>query len=113
MRATVYPSESVPQPDAAQWRMLRAIAFDAIAAAREHGAETVVFGSYRVVARRLVVDGGAVIELTLSRAPCDSDARADSVRTEVARCANPGSASAIAWRCPCQCAIHAEVLTAG
>ena len=113
MRAAVYPSESAPQPDAAQWRMLRAIAFDAIATAREYGSESVVFGSYRVVARRVVVDGGAFVEVTLSRAPCDSDARADSVRTEVARCANPGSASAIAWRCPCRYAVHAKVSTAG
>jgi hypothetical protein len=93
--------------------MLRAIAFDAIAAAREHGAEAVVFGGYRVAARRVAVDGGAVIEITLSRAPCGSDARADSVRTEVARCANPGSAWVIAWRCPCGRAVHAEVSTAG
>jgi hypothetical protein len=93
--------------------MLRAIAFDAIAAARERGAETVAFGGYRVAARRVVVDGGAVIELALSCAPSDNDARAASVRTEVAGYANPGSASAIAWRCPCQCAVHAEVLTAG
>ena len=113
MRAAVYPSENVPQPDAAQWRMLCAVACDAIATAREHGADTVVFGGYRVVARRLVVDGDAVIELTLSRAPCGSDARAASVRTEVARCANPGSASAIAWRCPCRYAVNAEVSTGG
>jgi hypothetical protein len=93
--------------------MLRAIAFDAIATAREYGSESVVFGSYRVVARRVVVDGGAFVEVTLSRAPCDSDARAANVRTEVARCANHGTASVIAWRCPCGCAVHTEVSTGG
>ncbi len=113
MRATAYPLESVPQPDAAQWRMLRAIAFDAIAAAREHGADTVVFGGYRVAARRVVLEGSAVIEVTLSCTPSGSDAHGAGVRTEVARCANPGSASAIAWRCPCGRAVHAEVSTAG
>lgn len=109
----MYPSESAPQPDAAQWRMLRAIAFDAIAAAREHGADAVVFGGYLLVARRVVFEGGAVVEITLSRAPSDGDARTASVRTEVARCANPGTASVIAWRCPCGRAVHAEVSTAG
>ncbi len=113
MRAAAYPSESVPQPDAAQWRMLRAIASDAIATARKHGAETVVFGGYRVVARRLVVDGGAVIDLALSCAPSDNDARAASVLTEVAQPFKAGTASAIAWRYPCRCAVYAEVLTAG
>lgn len=113
MRPAAYPSDSVPQPDAAQWRMLRAIAFEAIEAARTHGAETVVFGGYRVAARRVVLDGGAVVEVTLSRRPSDSDARAASVRTEVARCANHGTASVIAWRCPCVRAVHAEVSTAG
>ncbi len=113
MKTAVYPSESAPQPDAAQWRMLRAIAVEAIAAAREHGAETIVFGGYRVAARRVVVDGGTVIELALSCAPSDNDARAASVRTEVAGCANPGTASVIAWRCPYGCAVRAKVLPVG
>jgi hypothetical protein len=93
--------------------MLRAIAFDAIAAAREHGVDTVVFGGYRLVARRVVFEGGAVIEVTLSRAPSESDARAASVRTEVAGCCTPGTASVIAWRCPYGCAVHTEVSTGG
>jgi hypothetical protein len=113
VKAAAYPSESAPQPDAAQWRMLRAIAAEAIAAAREHGAETIVFGGYRVAARRVVVDGGTVIELTLSRAPSDREARAATVRTEVAGFANPETASVIAWRCPYGCNVRSKVPPVG
>ncbi len=93
--------------------MLRAIAAEAIAAAREHGAETIVFGGYRVAARRVLVDGGTVIELTLSRAPSDREARAATVRTEVAGFANPETASVIAWRCPYGCTVRSKVPPAG
>jgi len=113
VRAAVYPSENVPQPDAAQWRMLCAVACDAIAAAREHGADTVVFGGYRLAARRVLFEGGTAVELTLSRTPTGSDTRAASVRTEVASSTNQGTASVIAWRSDCGCAVRSSVSTAG
>jgi len=113
VRADLNRASSDPQLDAAQWRMLCAIARDAIAAAWTYGSETVVFHGFRVWARRVEIGNSAAIEVALSR-PLSADLGLPAaVRTEVAGCANPGTASVIAWRCPYGCAVRAKVLPVG
>ena len=102
-----------PQPDAAQWRMLRAIAGDAIAVAARHGAESAVFGGYRIAARRVGTRRASGVVLTLGVAPSDHDGARSAVRTAVALPAAPDAASVIAWRCPGGRAVGSEVPTAG
>ncbi len=114
MRADRDLAPGAPQLDAVQWRMLCAIARDAIASAREHGASTAVFGGYRLMARRVGTDAGtAAVELTMSHEPPGDIGPAANLRTEVALSFEPGTASVIAWRCACGRAVCAEVSSAG
>ena len=113
MRAGLNRASSDPQPDAVQWRMLCAIARDAIAAARTHGSETVVFHGYRVAARRVEIGNSAAIEVTLSLSSSAAFGLPTAVRTEVALPVEAGTASVIAWRCACGRAVCAEVPSAG
>jgi hypothetical protein len=92
---------SGPQPDSAQWRMLCAIARDAIAAACERGVSTADFGGYRLSAKRVSTGSALAIRVTFRLAPPVDFGLADSVRTEVALPIEAESASSIAWRCPC------------
>jgi hypothetical protein len=104
---------STPQLDAAQWRMLCAIARDAIAAACTHGSESVVFHGYRVAARRVEIGNSAAIEVTVSLPLAAAPGLQAAVRTEVARSFEAVTASVIAWRCACGRAVCAEVSSAG
>ena len=113
MRAGPNRASSAPQPDAVLWRMLCAIARDAIAAARTNGSETVAFHGYRVAARRVEIGNSAAIEVTLSLPPSAASGLPTAVRTEVALPIEAGTASVIAWRCACGRAACAEVSTAG
>jgi hypothetical protein len=92
---------SGPQPDSAQWRMLCAIARDAIAAACERGVSTADFGGYRLSAKRVSTGGAVAIRVTFRLAPPGDLGLANSVRTEVALPIEAESASSIAWRCAC------------
>ena len=58
---------SAPQLDAAQWRMLCAIARDVVVAARSHGSETALFRGYRVAARRIETGSSPGIEVTVNK----------------------------------------------
>jgi hypothetical protein len=113
VRADLNRASSDPQLDAAQWRMLCAIARDAIAAACTHGSESVVFHGYRVAARRVEIGNSAAIEVALSR-PLSADLGLPAaVRTEVALPVEAGTASVIAWRCACGRAVCVKGPTAG
>ena len=113
MRADLNRASSDQQLDAAQWRMLCAIARDAIAAARTHGSETVVFHGYRVAARRIEIGNSAAIVVTLSLPSSGVSGLPAAVRTEVALPVEAGTASVIAWRCACGRTVCAEVPSAG
>jgi hypothetical protein len=113
VRADLNRASSDPQLDAAQWRMLCAIARDAIAAACTHGSETVVFQGYRVAARRVEIGNSAAIEVTVSLLASATSCPPTAVRTEVALLVEAGTASVIAWRCACGRAVCAEVPSAG
>jgi hypothetical protein len=93
--------------------MLRAIAGDAIEAARRHGAESAVFGGYRIAARRVGTRSASGVVLTLGVAPSAPGGTLPAVRTAVAPPAAPDAASVIAWRCPGGRAVGSEVPTAG
>ncbi len=104
---------NAPQLDAVQWRMLCAIAHDAVATARTRGLEIVVFHGYRVAARRVEAGGTVVIEVTV-RPPLAAElAFAARVRTEVAIPFKAEPASVIAWRCACGRVVCAELPSAG
>ncbi|MEZ5650670.1 MAG: hypothetical protein R3E87_08995 [Burkholderiaceae bacterium] len=105
------PSDS--QLDAVQWRMLCAIARDAVVAASTYGSETVAFHGYRVAARRVEIGNSAAIEVTLSLPPSAASGHPTAVRTEVASPVEAGTASVIAWRCACGRVVCAEVPSAG
>jgi hypothetical protein len=92
---------SGPQPDSAQWRMLCAIARDAIAAACERGVSTADFGGSSLSAKRVSTGGAVAIRVTFRLAPPGDLGLANSVRTEVALPIEAESASSIAWRCAC------------
>ena len=104
---------STPQLDAAQWRMLCAIARDVVAAARSHGSEAAHFRGYRVAARRIETGSSPGIEVTVSLPLAAAPGLQAAVRTEVARSFEAGTASVIAWRCACGRAVCAEVPSAG
>jgi hypothetical protein len=113
VRADLNRASSDPQLDEAQWRMLCAIARDAIASACTHGSESVVFHGYRVAARRVEIGNSAAIEVVLSR-PLSADLGLPAaVRTEVALPVEAGTASVIAWRCACGRAVCVKGPTAG
>jgi hypothetical protein len=113
VRADLNRASSDPQLDAAQWRMLCAIARDAIAAACTHGSESVVFHGYRVAARRVEIGNSAAIEVTVSLLASATSCPPTAVRTEVALPVEAGTASAIAWRCACGRTVCAEVPSVG
>ena len=113
MRADPYPLEITSQPDAAQWQMLRAIAEEAIEAARRHGAESAVFGGYRIAARRVGTRTASRVVLTLGLVQRAHGDAATAVRTAVALPATPVAASVIAWCCPYGGALGTEVPTVG
>ncbi len=113
MRADRDLAPGAPQLDAAQWRMLCAIARDAIAVARERGASTAVFAGYRLVARRVGTDAATAVELTLSHEPPGDIGPETNLRTEVALSFEAGTASVIAWRCACGRAVCATGPSAG
>lgn len=113
MRADNDGAMSAPQLDAAQWRMLCAIARDAIAAACTHGSESLVFHGYRVAARRVEIGNSVAIEVTVSLSLLGAACLPAAVRTEVALPVEAGTASVIAWRCACGRAVCAEVPSAG
>ena len=113
MRADLNRASSDPQLDAAQWRMLCAIARDAIAAACTHGSESVVFHGYRVAARRVEIGNSAAIEVTVSLPLAAAPGLQAAVRTEVALPVEAGTASVIAWRCACGRTVCAEVPSVG
>lgn len=79
-------------PNANEWRMLCAIARDVVAAAREHGHETMCFRGYRLVASRVGETGDGQVKLTLFR----DEGRLDGVCSAVALLARAGTASVIA-----------------
>jgi hypothetical protein len=104
---------SAPQLDAAQWRMLCAIARDVVVAARSHGSETALFRGYRVAARRIETGSSPGIEVTVSPPLAAASGLPTAVRTEVALPVEAGTASAIAWRCACGRAVCATGPSAG
>ena len=108
MRADQNRVPSGPQPDSAQWRMLCAIARDAIAAACERGVSTADFGGYRLSARRVSTGGAVAIRVTFRLAPPGDFGLGDSVRTEVALPIEAESVSSTAWRCTCGQVVCAE-----
>ena len=113
MRADLNRASSAPQLDAAQWRMLCAIARDVVAAARSHGSEAILFRGYRVAARRIGIGSSAAIEVTVSLLASATSCPPTAVRTEVALPVEAGTASVIAWRCACGRAVCVKVPTAG
>ena len=88
------------QPEAAEWRMLRAMLGDLIRAARAHGQATACFHGHRLVVRRIGGAARAWIEVTWLH----GEGRIERVRTALACPSRPGSGWAIAWRGACGCA---------
>lgn len=85
----------MPQPDAAEWRMICAMAHAALSAAARYGSDRRSFRGYRIDAKRCGMggEGRNLIDVTLS-ALCGSCVL-ERVLIEVAQCPHLGSACAI------------------